>query len=106
MIKELVGKPSTIRQVAAVEDDPQRRKPDISRAKKYLGWEPKVCVSFSISNSNIPGMFSYGLCEILIGTSFGLCDYPRVFETTNSWKLGVFSSNHGFRLAVPVVPAE
>lgn len=42
MIKQLVGKQSIIRQVAAVEDDPQRRKPDISRAKKYLGWEPKV----------------------------------------------------------------
>ena len=42
MIKDLVGKSSTIKQVAAVEDDPQRRKPDISRAKKYLGWEPKV----------------------------------------------------------------
>ncbi|PNF40856.1 UDP-glucuronic acid decarboxylase 1, partial [Cryptotermes secundus] len=41
MIKRLVGRPSTIKQVAAVEDDPQRRKPDISRAKKYLGWEPK-----------------------------------------------------------------
>lgn len=43
MINQLVGKSSTIKQVAAVEDDPQRRKPDISRAKKYLGWEPKVC---------------------------------------------------------------
>lgn len=43
MIKQLVGKSSTVKQVAAVEDDPQRRKPDISRAKKYLGWEPKVC---------------------------------------------------------------
>ncbi|KDR09682.1 UDP-glucuronic acid decarboxylase 1 [Zootermopsis nevadensis] len=42
MINQLVGKSSTIKQVAAVEDDPQRRKPDISRAKKYLGWEPKV----------------------------------------------------------------
>ncbi|PSN47752.1 UDP-glucuronic acid decarboxylase 1 [Blattella germanica] len=42
MINELVGKSSTIKQVAAVEDDPQRRKPDITRAKKYLGWEPKV----------------------------------------------------------------
>lgn len=25
-----------------VEDDPQRRKPDISRAKKFLNWEPRV----------------------------------------------------------------
>lgn len=28
--------------MAAVEDDPQRRKPDISRAKQFLNWEPKV----------------------------------------------------------------
>ena len=27
---------------AAVEDDPQRRWPDISRAKEVLGWETKV----------------------------------------------------------------
>lgn len=26
----------------AVEDDPQRRKPDISRAKKFLNWQPRV----------------------------------------------------------------
>ena len=26
------------------KDDPSRRKPDISRAKKELGWEPKVTV--------------------------------------------------------------
>ena len=52
MIKELVGRVSTVKQVAAVEDDPQRRKPDISRAKKYLGWEPKVSiVSFIFSTS-------------------------------------------------------
>ena len=25
-----------------MEDDPQRRKPDISRARSILGWEPKV----------------------------------------------------------------
>ncbi len=26
----------------SVEDDPQRRKPDITRAKKFLNWEPKI----------------------------------------------------------------
>ena len=26
-------------------DDPGRRKPDISKAKKLLGWEPKVPLS-------------------------------------------------------------
>lgn len=28
--------------MAAVEDDPQRRKPDITRAKTFLNWEPRV----------------------------------------------------------------
>ena len=23
-------------------DDPQQRKPDISKAEKYLGWKPKI----------------------------------------------------------------
>lgn len=42
MIRDLVGGTSEVKQSEAVEDDPQRRKPDISRAKKYLNWEPKV----------------------------------------------------------------
>ncbi|XP_077279998.1 UDP-xylose synthase [Temnothorax americanus] len=42
IIKDLVGATSEIVELAAVEDDPQRRRPDISRAKKYLNWEPKV----------------------------------------------------------------
>lgn len=42
IIKDLVGGTSKIIELAAVEDDPQRRRPDISRAKKYLSWEPKV----------------------------------------------------------------
>ncbi|KAM0732104.1 UDP-glucuronic acid decarboxylase 1 [Formica fusca] len=42
IIKDLVGATSKIIELAAVEDDPQRRRPDISRAKKYLNWEPKV----------------------------------------------------------------
>lgn len=29
----------------AVTDDPQRRKPDISRAKERLGWEPRFSVA-------------------------------------------------------------
>lgn len=42
IIKDLVGGTSKIVALAALEDDPQRRKPDISRAKKYLNWEAKV----------------------------------------------------------------
>jgi UDP-glucuronate decarboxylase len=42
IIKNLVGGSSEIKSLAAVEDDPQRRRPDITRAKEYLNWEPKV----------------------------------------------------------------
>ncbi|XP_058129894.1 UDP-glucuronic acid decarboxylase 1 [Anopheles ziemanni] len=42
IIRDLVGGKSQIIELPAVEDDPQRRKPDISRAKKYINWEPRV----------------------------------------------------------------
>ncbi|KAH0640194.1 hypothetical protein KY285_036780 [Solanum tuberosum] len=34
---QIVHKPNT-------EDDPHKRKPDISKAKELLGWEPKVAL--------------------------------------------------------------
>lgn len=36
------GGVSPIVKQTGVQDDPQRRKPDIKRAKLYLGWSPKV----------------------------------------------------------------
>ncbi|XP_033637396.1 UDP-glucuronic acid decarboxylase 1-like isoform X1 [Asterias rubens] len=42
IIKSKIGGDSGIKNVAAAEDDPQRRKPDISKAKRILGWEPVV----------------------------------------------------------------
>lgn len=41
-IKELVGSSSPITFHPLPPDDPKRRCPDISKAKKLLGWEPKV----------------------------------------------------------------
>jgi len=41
-IIELVGSQSKIAFKPLPEDDPRQRKPDISLAKKLLGWEPKV----------------------------------------------------------------
>ena len=35
---EIVHKPS-------MQDDPKKRKPDITRAKTYLNWQPKVGVT-------------------------------------------------------------
>merc|ERR1712057_134207 len=31
-----------VKQVVNTQDDPSRRKPDISKAKKALGWEPTI----------------------------------------------------------------
>jgi dTDP-glucose 4,6-dehydratase len=41
-IRELTGTASEIRYIAAVEEDPQRRCPDISLARRVLHWEPLV----------------------------------------------------------------
>lgn len=42
LINNLVGGKSAIVHESAVTDDPQRRKPDITKAKTILGWQPKV----------------------------------------------------------------
>lgn len=42
IIRDLVGVSSDITQMDAVIDDPQRRKPDITRAKQVLNWQPRI----------------------------------------------------------------
>uniref|UniRef100_A0A0N4W2G1 UDP-glucuronate decarboxylase n=1 Tax=Haemonchus placei TaxID=6290 RepID=A0A0N4W2G1_HAEPC len=42
IIKDLVGSESMIVNKDSQEDDPQQRKPDISRAAKELNWQPQV----------------------------------------------------------------
>lgn len=42
IIRDLVGSKSEIVNHPSQEDDPQQRKPDISRAANEIGWKPKV----------------------------------------------------------------
>lgn len=42
VVKEVVGQTVQVQFTPLTPDDPQQRKPDISRAKRVLGWEPKV----------------------------------------------------------------
>ncbi|BBY17286.1 dTDP-glucose 4,6-dehydratase [Mycolicibacterium litorale] len=42
IIRDLAGADSAIEFLPAVEDDPQRRCPDIATAREHLGWEPRV----------------------------------------------------------------
>ena len=41
-IIKITGSRSKLTSIPMMEDDPKRRKPDISLARKLLGWEPKV----------------------------------------------------------------
>ena len=51
LIKAEVGSSSPIEHREAVEDDPKRRRPDISLAKKVLDWEPKVTLKAGLSKT-------------------------------------------------------
>jgi len=42
IIIELIHSASAIKYLPLPQDDPARRRPDISRARKYLNWRPKI----------------------------------------------------------------
>ena len=42
IVRELIGNRNPIIQVDKVEDDPRRRRPDISVAREQLSWQPKT----------------------------------------------------------------
>ncbi len=44
-IKELIGSPIPIEFRPLPQDDPKQRRPDISKAKRLLDWEPKVALA-------------------------------------------------------------
>lgn len=48
---ELTGSSSRVVRKPARADDPVRRKPDITLARKYLGWEPKVALRDGLARS-------------------------------------------------------
>ncbi|KAK7090324.1 UDP-glucuronic acid decarboxylase 1-like [Littorina saxatilis] len=49
IIRGLVKGSSKIVRRPAMQDDPRRRRPDITRAKKLLNWEPKVPMTLGIN---------------------------------------------------------
>ncbi|MFN3394698.1 MAG: SDR family NAD-dependent epimerase/dehydratase, partial [Candidatus Thermochlorobacter sp.] len=42
IVREFIGKEIPIIYKPLPADDPKQRRPDITRAKELLGWEPKV----------------------------------------------------------------
>ena len=53
IIKDLTNSQSKVVNLPPTEDDPQRRRPDISRAKKEFDWEPKMGLTEG-KNQNLP----------------------------------------------------
>ena len=51
LIKDLTGSNSTIRALPATTDDPKQRRPDITTAKRELGWSPKVPVRVGLAKT-------------------------------------------------------
>jgi dTDP-glucose 4,6-dehydratase len=51
VINEIVGNPAgiIIKPASRLGDDPQRRRPDITRARQLLGWEPQVSLHQGIA---------------------------------------------------------
>ena len=50
-IKELTASDSTIKHLDATMDDPRKRKPDISVAKREIGWSPEVNVKTGLTKT-------------------------------------------------------
>ena len=53
VINEIVGNPAGIimKPASRLGDDPQRRRPDITRARQLLGWEPRVSLHQGIAQT-------------------------------------------------------
>ncbi len=47
-VRALIGGPSGVDFLALPQDDPVRRRPDITRAKLTLGWEPRVTLDMGL----------------------------------------------------------
>ncbi len=45
MIARMTGRQAGIVYHPLPEDDPKKRRPDISKARRLLGWEPKVSLA-------------------------------------------------------------
>jgi dTDP-glucose 4,6-dehydratase len=51
LVRDLVGSPSKIEFHPLPQDDPTRRKPDITKARERLGWSPRVRVRDGITRT-------------------------------------------------------
>ena len=103
----------------AKQDDPKKRKPDITRAKEQLNWQPKVIIMVFRRYPRTYYCFKQGCCFICIDSKFEhftsklesqqlnqpsqlmvilsiWYDWNRVFQAvllTRTWFLNVYNSH-------------
>ncbi|UJR22313.1 hypothetical protein I4U23_025375 [Adineta vaga] len=51
IIREIIGSKATLKYSDAVVDDPKQRRPDITLAKTWLNWEPRVSLSEGLNKT-------------------------------------------------------
>ena len=51
LVLEVTNRDSTLEFMELPEDDPKQRRPDITKAKNLLGWEPKVDIKTGIQKT-------------------------------------------------------
>lgn len=51
LISELTGRPLTLTHGELPRDDPQRRRPDITLARRELGWSPRISLRTGLENT-------------------------------------------------------
>jgi nucleoside-diphosphate-sugar epimerase len=51
LIKKITKSKSKIKYLALPKDDPTKRQPDISKARKLLGWNPKVKLDIGLKRT-------------------------------------------------------
>lgn len=44
VVKEVIDPQASVTYRENTQDDPHKRKPDISKAREFLGWEPKIAL--------------------------------------------------------------
>ena len=68
---ELTNSRSEIVNRPLPQDDPKQRRPDISKAKKVLGWEPRVALEEGLKRTigYFDGLIAEGLVQKVLGTA-------------------------------------
>lgn len=74
IIKDLTNSQSKVVNLPPTEDDPQRRRPDISRAKKEFDWEPRMGLTEGKNFTN--SLFHY--ISAMVPRTGTICPRPRL----------------------------